>query len=312
MKIAKQSSICLILVFIILSMTGCKNNNNQNALKEKINTEISYIDNDLIKILNEINNVNYTKYSVQVEKTEEKSDNGSDSTQSDEKGEGTQESGKGDGESEKNGQNQDSKESGKSNSSGNQNSEEKKNFTMKSNNILGKEKNINWDELKNIIETLYTSWTTISSDLKKTGVSNESVTNFETNIDLLAISIKNEDETGTINNIINLYRYLPQFVRAYQNEKDGRILELKYKLLLCYKYSSVDDWEEYNKAVSDLKMSFSNLLNQQSDYTGKSRNIENAFSIINSISNEDEMREKEIFFIKYRNLMQELNVISDI
>ena len=131
-------------------------------------------------------------------------------------------------------------------------------------------------------------------------------------MDLLAISIKNEDETETINNIINLYRDLPQFVRTYQNEKDGRILELKYKLLLCYKYSSVDDWEEYNKAVSDLKMSFSNLLNQQSDYTGKSRNIENAFSIINSISNEDEMREKEIFFIKYRNLMQELNEISDI
>ena len=312
MKVVRQISICMIITLEILSMTGCKNNHNESKLNNKINSEISYIDNNLVKILNEINNVSLTKYSVQAENTGEKSDNDSNSTQSDQKEKGTQESSKGDSENKENGQNQDSKESEKSNSSNDQKLEEKKNFTMKSNTVLEKEKNINWNEIKNIIDNLYVSWTTISSDLKNVGVSNENIMNFQTNMDLLAISIKNEDETETINNIINLYRDLPQFVRTYQNEKDGRLLELKNKLLLCYKYSSADEWEEYAKAVSDLKMSFSNLLNQQSDYAGKSKNIENAFLIINSMTNEAEIRDKDIFLMKYKSLMQEFNAISDI
>ena len=93
------------LAICILLLSGCMNSNKQNkSLEQKANTEISYIDSELISIANELNDINYANYKLDVQeiqiqaaKTEDsKSEQGSDKQESE--GKNSKERGKEEGE----------------------------------------------------------------------------------------------------------------------------------------------------------------------------------------------------------------------
>ena len=86
-------------------------------------------------------------------------------------------------------------------------------------------------------------------------------------------------------------------------------MESKYYLLLCYNNVNKDDWEQFNKSITDLKMNFSNISNQKSEYKGQEVNIDSISTIIKEMENTTELKEKDIFFVKYKNMLQELNII---
>ncbi len=303
-KILKLNLCILNMVILIISLTGCNNSNaNETSMEEKVNTEIAYIDSELVSIVNKLNNINYAKYKVEVKKVQDESEK-SESQQGE--GGSNEQSSEGSGNSEQQGGSQDSKEKNKSSS------EINKSFSMVTDNILGKEKQINWDDLKSKIENLYSTWTVVSMDLKKEGISSEQLDNFSNSIDNLAVSVKNEDEFATMDNVINLYSFLPQFVKTYGSDKDTNLIYSKYNLLVCYKYAVLEDWEQLKNSVEDLKMSFSNVLNKKEEYTGKEINIESATVIIGEMENSDEVKDKDVFFVKYKNLMEELNIILSV
>lgn len=55
--------ICLILIF---SLTGCSNDEESTAnLEGKVETEISYLNVELIDMMNKLNNINFTNYMVE-------------------------------------------------------------------------------------------------------------------------------------------------------------------------------------------------------------------------------------------------------
>lgn len=285
-------------IIMALLLSGCMNSNNKDKnLEQKVNTEISYIDSELVSIVNELNNISYENYKLDVQEIQ---------SQPTESGGSKDEQSSGQGSDKKESEEKNSKESGK---------DEEKNskiFSMKVNNILGKEKEINWDNLKSKIETFYSTWNTIEKDLKELGVSEELLSEFEKNIDFTAVAIKNEDKNQTLESVLNLYKSLPEFVGAYGKDKEKNVLESKYNLLICYKYAELEDWEQLKNSISNLKMSFSNISGQKNEYKGKEVNISSSTSIINEMSNSSNLKEKDIFFIKYKNLMQELNIILSI
>ena len=217
----------------------------------------------------------------------------------------TQESGESSDKSEEGDDSSNSEKEGES-SSGTSN----KIYSMQANNMLGKQNIIDWDELKNKIENLYTTWTVVSLDLKTLGVSSDELNNFSKNMDRVAIAIKNENKEETISLVVDLYGFLPAFLEEYdEDSKEQNIIDAKYKLLVCYKYADIENWEELDKSVDDLKMSFSNIINKKDEFPGREVNIRSGEVILNEISNSIEVKEKDIFFIKYKNFIQELNII---
>lgn len=313
-KILKFNLNIIIIITVLFILSGCKKSENEKeSLEEKVNTEISYIDSELVAIVNALNNIDYAKYKVVEQETEgtNKSSNNSESGSSKQESEGekTQESGGGSEESKQQGSSSDG--SSKTEKENATSSSSNKVFSMQANNVLGKqESDINWSQLKNKIENLYTTWTTVSADLKKIGVSDEELNKFSNKIDFVAYAIKSENKEETMNNVIELYEYLPKFVEVYAKDgKEKNVLYSKYNLLVCYKYADSEKWDELQSSLSDLKMSFSNISNQKDKYKGKDINISNAFVIINEMNNTINIKEKDIFFVKYKNLMQELNII---
>lgn len=311
-KILKYVCIITIINIILIILSGCNSNEEENNLAKKINSEISYIDSELIAIANGLNNINYARYRVVTQEMDTDTETN--------KKEGNENS---EIQASENRNSQDSettpKESNSESESNESENESKtsdvadKIFSVQANNILGKEEDINWEELKNKVESLYTTWTVVCLDLKEAGVPNELLEEFSGKLDLVASSIKDEDKNNTLIYLVDLYEFLPKFMEIYEEEDIERnALYSKFQLLACYKYATLEDWENFKIAFSDLKTSFSTVLDKKEEYSGKEININSAEVIINEINNDLDLNNRDIFFIKYKNLIQEFNIILSI
>lgn len=292
-----KKTILLLLVFvlIIIVLSGCMGmKKNKSDINQKVDTEISFLDNELLLIANSINGIDYYNYKIEVQevKKESSQSNSSESDKSSDK-----ESGQSSGNQGDSSENKQSKE------------EKTEKFSLSPNTIIGAEKEVDWEELTKKVELFYSAWITISKDLRQVGVDENKIIEFDKNIDLLAVSIKNKDTNSTLENTVKLYAFLPQFADYKEQNKNKRILESKYYLLVCYNNVNREDWEQFSKSITDLKMNFSNISNQKSTYKGQEVNIDSISAIIKEMENTVELKEKEIFFVKYKNMLQELNII---
>lgn len=298
-KNAKIIIFLLLLNILSICLSGCNMQKNDNSnMNEKINSEVSYLDSELISIANELNSISYTKYKVDTKMITNNSSNEGSS-----KSEGK--------ESQSNsGQSSESENSKEGNESKQKQNKQEESYEMASNNILNNKQEINWDRIANKIENLYTSWTTIANDLKEIGLAQEQIDNFSTLMDTMTINIKNRDKNATLESVINLYEYLPKFEEKNQNTQLKYILDCKYSLLRCYQLADLEQWEQFNNSTIALKMNISNIISQKDKYENKYSSIQNASTIINEIGNEKNTKNREVFFIKYKNLMQELDSIK--
>ena len=327
-KILKINLNIFLIIIVLFSLSACgKSKDKEKNLEEKINTEISYVDSELLSIANSLNNIDYAKYKVVTQEAEtssggsqqggqsESSNGKSSEEQNQQQSSGSEGSDKssqsgGSQESEGSDKNSQSSESGQGSKSSSTSS---KIFSMQANNILGKQEEINWDDLKNKIEELYTTWIIVSIDLKTVEVSEEHLNKFSENMDAAAKAIKNEDKSETMNAVIGLYELLPKFVEKYSEQnKQKDILDTKYNLLVCYQCADSEKWDEFENSLSNLKMSFSNVSNKREEYKGKEININSALTIISEMNNTINTQDKDIFLIKYKNLIEELNVILSV
>ena len=172
----KKTILLFIFVLIILSLSGCMGmKNNKSSINQKVDTEICYLDGELLYIANGINNVSYYNYKIDVQEIQK------ESSKSDSSGENKN--------SEKDGGQSGGGQEGSSENK--QSKEEIEKFSLSPNTIIGTEKKINWEELAKRIELLYSAWITISKDLKQVGLEENKIIEFDKGLDLLAVSIKN-------------------------------------------------------------------------------------------------------------------------
>lgn len=315
-KFLKITGLMLIFTLTASTLSGCgKGCKNKVCLGEKVCTEISYLDGELVSIINAINDIDYFKYKVKSQEIKSatqgsqsmQSSGGEQGSNSDSGGNSGESSEEGEKSSEEGGS--ESSQSSQGSSSSSKQSKGTEAFYMKSNNILGVDKTENWDKIKSKVENLYISIPTILVDLEDSNIDKAQIAEFSKSLDELAIATKNEDSSETLTSAIKVYEYLPKFAKENGNNGNSNVLSSKYYLLMCYKNANEENWEEYKKSATDLKMNFSNILNNRNMYEQKDINIDDAEVIINEIASIDSGLEKDVFFLKYRNLMQELDML---
>lgn len=307
----KKIYTCVIILSLILIFSGCGNKKSeQELLKDKVNTEISYIDSELISIANSLNNINYYKYKLIEEEVEDVTNASSKESKSNEGATGQDKNKTTQKEQESSGGNANNK----SNGNQEENQEEKNDiFTMSPSNLLEQSTQTNFSELYNKVESLYTVFTVVSLDLKEIGISENDINDFNKSLDELSLAVKSNDSNNIMNSIVKLYSYLPNFIKEYDgNNKEQKIINSKYNLLICYRDVNEENWTNFENSFQNLKMSFSNINNNREEYIGQEVNINNANIIINGMQDTINLKDKSIFFIKYKNLMQEFNILYPI
>lgn len=343
----KQYKILLIstLVFIVaLIIFGIyygvySTNKNDNKIDEKVLAEIEYLDEKLVLFFNEMNNVEFESYKLVVQNlneanssSEEKKLSESSNLTNGESNESNQSQEKSSENSEENKANQSSQSEEKSSSnqsseasssnssqessqnqgySGNNSSKEQtKEYSMEDAGILVDSKDIKWKKVQTQIENLYVSIPTITLDVYKATKNQEEILNFNSQFDELTVAIKNEDKEETLSKLVNVYETMNNIVNEISNDETKKII-YKTKLNLLKAYSKLDSkkWDEISNDINLAVQEFSALLTNIDIPEEKQYAINKIYIMLNEMINSIQKQDTDVFLIKYKNLLEDLNNI---
>lgn len=275
-NIKKTLSIIFLVALVIISFSGCsKQKTDEEQLRDKNISEIDYLDNYIMLMLNSINDIDLKQYDAKIEKTENLNEilQESEETSSEDTGNNVVQ------------------------------------YRMVPNTILNANKTINWENLKLEIENLNNTWPSIIVDLYKANVDNKKLTEFSDLINTCIGNIKNENRTETLNSLAKLYEYIPVFLEKIAS--DNKQIELaKTKVEVIKAYVNIDfaNWEELKTSLDRAISNFEPIVNNTNE-AEKEYNIRKAYVLLQEFKNAVDTNDKDLLFMKYKNLMEELIIL---
>lgn len=301
--------IIVIIAIIVAILAGivvfATQNKEEKSLMTKSEQQIAYLEDKIITMMNYLNHIRFSNTIV----VEQNVDNNSESSQQNKQ---SSEGSSGDSSSSLQQNGQDSSQSQESSGSENKqeatSAEDNIQYNVKNNSILtNQNQEIDWNYMKNNIEMIYSTWPSMVVDLHELNVKNEDILNFTTVLDQVTLSIKQEDKAVTLNNLASLYALLPNYRSQISQDTDSINIDYtKTSLLNSYAFIEQDKWEEVKVQLQQAIYYFSNVMNRIEGNGQKQSHISKIYVSLNELNSTVENRDKELFYIKYRNAMEEL------
>ena len=292
----------IVITIITLILFGSyyiySNNNSQNSidnLKSKADEEINYLNTTIISMLNQLNNITYANYEIVEEQVSSEQSNTQGSSSGDQQTQSQEQSGSG----------------------GSQQSKSEintiTNMNMNDSSILvNTNKKIDWNNIKKETEKMYQTWTTVLIDLNALDVNQDNLKKYNTVLDNLTKAVQKEDKKTTATELANLYGLLVSYTIDYSNDtKKVNLLDTKSNILYAYALAEDSKWQDMENNIKKAKNVYNNIMNGglQNDINVSS--INKAYILLNEIEKSTNTQDKSIFYINYKNLMQELEILTD-
>lgn len=281
------------IICIIILLSGCKKSEEKPNIDDKISAEIQYLDKEISGFIDIATGKNEKNYDVQKEKAKTGVSN---KNTEDSNSKGNSE------ESSEEGSQEDSNQNSKSSNQQNQSDEDEVTIMSMKYNSSNKIEDSQWDELKNSIEKLYTSWTTIENDLNlKDNIQKDNIINLNKNFDNLLLYAINKDEKNFIKESIESYANITNIADQVEYEKNKLYkLQSKNKIFEAYYNVQENDW-----------ISAKNNINLANSYLEKIENLKNRVKVsLKNLSNSVDQNDETVFYIKYEDLINEINYID--
>jgi len=294
-------SIIIVIIISVIAFFYINNNKTENIPTIKTEEEIEHLQERIISMMNSLNNITLSNAILVEEKTENKNENKQE-------GQNQEQSGSQSSSNQKEGsQNQESSSSNQSNTQASPSNETTK-YRIKNDSILVNENNsIDWEYIKTNAEAIHSSWSIATIDLHSLNVNNEDILNFGVTLDQMTISAKQEDKTATLNNLASLYGFFPKYVEQISEDKEKiNLCYTKTCVLNSYALMEQDKWDEMKMQCTNAINYFTNILNNMNQNTQNQNKISKIYVLLNELNNSVNLKDKEIFMIKYRNVMEEL------
>lgn len=306
---------CIFLFFIIIGvfLFFTKNSSADTSLQSKTEKQIEQLEQKIVAMMNSLNQITLSNSVLIEEKTEKTNQNsqGSENTQQSSGGSQEQGGGNSGGSSDStSSSNSNSSSSGASNSDNNKESTSSNNtkYEVKNDSILvNKDENINWDNIKTNVETIHYAWANLTIDLHGLNVNNENILSFSNVLDQVTISAKQEDKIATLNNLASLYAFFPNYIEQISDDNEKiNINYTKACILNSYALAEQNKWEEMKIQVSNAINYFTNILNSVNEDRQKQNGLSKIYVLLNELNNSIDLKDKDLYMIKYRNVMEEL------
>ena len=289
----KFKMLAFIIFFAIIGVLGYviysnATKSNEQSLDEKVLTEIKYLEVKIVNIANKINNITTRNYKVTTKSVEQQSDSEeSSSTNSSNENKNS--------------------DSSKEESTGNKTSEVQGTENVKEISE-DKEKEINWEDIQKDIEEIYTVIPTITLDLYQTSINQEDILKFNGYLDELAINTKNNDKEKILESLCYMYSCITKFIENVSKEEEYKsAIKAKENVLVAYSRVTLDKWEKVEQDLQSAIDVFSVLLTNTNINYKKQINVNKTYVILNELKNVASKKDKDVFFIKYKNLLEEID-----
>jgi len=167
-----------------------------------------------------------------------------------------------------------------------------------------------WDEIQTQIEKLYQTWNTISIDLHSINVDGSSILAFNDYLNSCMQNIKKKDKAKSMESVSKLYQLLPKYSESYKtNSKETNLLKIKTNIVNAYCNTSEEKWQEAQSQLVDASQQFTNLLNSVTPNFNNQTAVNQCYILTNELSKVVQLKDKDIFFIEYQNLMEKMAII---
>lgn len=275
-NIIKTLSIIFLIVLVIIFFSGCsKEKTDEEQLRDKNISEIDYLDNYIMLLINSINNIDLKQYDAKIEKTENLNEilQENEETSSEDTGNNVVQ------------------------------------YSMVPNTVLNADKTINWENLKLEIENLNNTWPSIIVDLYKANVDNNKLTEFSDLINTCIGNIKNENRIETLNSLAKLYEYIPVFLeKIVSDDQQVELAKTKVEVIKAYVNIDLENWDGLKGNLDSAISNFEPIVNNTNE-AEKEYNIRKAYVLLQEFKNAVDTNDKDLLFMKYKNLMEELIIL---
>lgn len=282
--ILKMLIVLAIILGIIVAILMNTKAKESNQIDTKIEQEIDYLDTKLIEIINSLNNIKLQDYKITVAKVQEEADT-SKAGEKEEKS----------GESQK-----DETDTSK---------EEKEVTKVEKEVVVTSGGEIQWETIKDEVEVLFSTWSSIVLDLYDIGVQSETIVEFSSTLDKVILGVKEKNKEQSAVYLAKAYSFLPEFIKNSQiDETKKKIIETKNHIIISYAYVQTQNWEKVQGEVINAEKKYSEILNNVSKKEDSRKyNINKGYILIQELKNSLPVKEAEIYYVKYKNLLEELN-----
>lgn len=291
-KIIKYVAVLIVVIIIAISIfiiIKSKNNNKKDDnLNEKTQEELKYISTKIIELMNGLNNITFSNYIlIEEENTDNKENNSNENNEN--------EVNKSDTSSDKSNNTQSSSESNIK-------------YELKGSNILSNNTGtINWDNEKGAIESINVKWTSLIVDLHQLNVNNDDILNFSNILNQTIVNIKQENKVNTMLDLANLYGYIPNYLKQFSNDEEKISIEyIKSNILNSYALVEQERWDEVKEQVFNSVENITNIMNSVNTEQFSQYQINRIYVMLNELYSSIDLKDKQLYYIKYRNVMEEL------
>lgn len=285
--------IVIVVIVIGLILIASVFWNRQEAVTEtqKNEEEIKYLDTKLLSLINYLNNIQLQNYKVTLTKVEAKNNTSGTSSKEEQKNENEKENPKNGTDTSK---------------------EETEISKMEKDTIVTKDEEINWDTIEGKLELLYSTWPAIVLDLYNINVSSEDILSFSSTLDDVIINVKKKDKTLSAMYIAKLYSFLPRFLdKNFEDDLKRKTLESKMHIINAYAFAETKNFEKIEEEIEKAEKIFTALVSDAKFINDKRRyNINKSYILIEELKNSISTKDTDIFYVKYKNTMEELNILS--
>lgn len=298
----------IIMVAIIVVTVVVTVNNKKMNLNEKISSEIDYLDKTMIAMVNKLNNLQ-TSDEIHAKRTSvEISSQNNIMTDSSKSGEEGNSNSKGSKMGGTDSSGNSGSEQGAGNTGDSSTSTEK--YQIQNNAVLLRNtSDIDWNELQNQAENLYKSWTTITLDLNTMNVTSENILAYNTNLDNLIVSLKEKNKVNSAICLANMYSLIPKYTNEISRDTAKSKLEsVKSNIIFAYSIVETNKWDDVLKLLGQAETDLTELMTMKENLsTIRKSKINKAYVLLKELIKSSNDKNVDIFYLKYINLMEELD-----
>lgn len=262
-------------------------NANENAKKEnKLESEIDYLDTKITSLINKLNGIILQNYKISISKVEE--EQGSTNTDTTDK------------------ENSKKEETGEDDES-----KEETTISKMEEEKTVEEGEIDWDWIQGETEILYSSWGAIVLDLYDAKIDSGKIVGFSNTLDQTLISVKQKDKAMSAGYFAKLYNFISEFANTSDiPELKKNVIMTKNHIINAYAYVQEEIWDKVQGEVVNAESDFTKVINNiENSANQKKYSINKTYILIGELKNSLATKDQEIFYIKYKNLLEQINAL---
>lgn len=279
----------IINIFVIINLSGCSYDKEKEDIKTKVIQELEYLDTHIINTVNKLNNISLQNYTITSKEITKETVNTTQSSEG-------------------------NKESEQGGTGGNKENSENDKITttqMEKNSTLEiDENNIDWSSISTDIETINEVWGIVLLDLSSLGINGDNILAFSTILDESILSIKNKDKAKTLINLAKLYELIPKYEEAISAPNDIKVIkQTKAYIINAYVAVEQEDWNNVQNNITKTDETFRAITNDLEYVKDREYKVNKTYVLIKELENSLTYKDKKLFFMKYKNLMESINTL---